>query len=210
MITSDRLQSKRTSNRSCCGRNIWPKTIPVGTWGAAGMCLRGLILEPDSCSLVFVKSFSRLLAKLFLCYQLIQGWAGLKQGVLWVHFMPTYWEKEKELRMKCWVYLTSQHSQGEHAGRSCMSEAHGPLPHQSRNPSPHALPPDSQRQREGWTWASKQGCTTGPCLAWGPALPWPFCSSSPFMEIADAKGDLVNLLIWCLDTSDTVKRLQAC
>ena len=35
-----------------------------------------------SCSLVFVKSFSRFLAKVFLRYQLIQGWAGLKQGVL--------------------------------------------------------------------------------------------------------------------------------
>ena len=114
-----------------------------------------------SCSLVFVKSFSRLLAKLFLSYQFIQGWAGLKQGVLWVHFMPTYWEKEKELRMKCWVYFTFQHSQGESVGPSGISEARRPLPHQSRNPSPHALPPDWQRQREGWTWASKQGSSLG-------------------------------------------------
>lgn len=41
-------------------------------------------------SLVFVISFSSLLAKLILCYQLIHGWAGLKQGVLCIHFMPSY------------------------------------------------------------------------------------------------------------------------
>lgn len=56
----------------------------VGAYGGSSRSQR-------SCaSLVFVIPFSGLLANLVLSYQLIQGWAGLKQGVLCIHFMPPY------------------------------------------------------------------------------------------------------------------------
>lgn len=53
-------------------------------WLAGWGCCRG---APEA-SLVFVKSFSALLAQLLLGHQIIHGRAGLKQGVRWVHFMP--------------------------------------------------------------------------------------------------------------------------
>lgn len=89
-----------------CGGTSDQRTFPRALGDAAGMRLRGSSRSQRSCaSLVFVISFSRLLAKLVLRYQLIQGRDGLKQGVLWIHFIPPYWKEEKGLRMRCWVYF---------------------------------------------------------------------------------------------------------
>lgn len=68
--------------------NSDPRVL-LGTRGL--LALQGSSRSQRSCaSLVFVISFSSLLAKLVLRHQLIQGRAGLEQGVLCIHFMPPY------------------------------------------------------------------------------------------------------------------------
>lgn len=73
----------------------------------------------------------------------------------------------------------------------------GPLPHQSRNPSPHALPPDS-RGRGRLNVSLKAGLHHWAMSCLRPSSPMALLFIPVLYEIADAKGDLVNLLIWCL------------
>lgn len=86
----ERLQSKRIQD---CVRVLLGQQSPHGPQGSGLARPRCVGPQPKAESLVLVIPFSGLLAKLLLSYQLIHGLAGLKQGVLRVHFMPPCWEK---------------------------------------------------------------------------------------------------------------------
>lgn len=78
--------AKRLLQRDCKGG---PTEQPTASLETTAQSV--LVLVPwlaGWVSLVFVKSFSGLFAKLLLSHQIIHGGTGLKQGVLRIHFVP--------------------------------------------------------------------------------------------------------------------------